>query len=406
MKSIIIHKRNAGFHVLLAASLVFGPVAADAVGFRLPNQDPDAIARGNAFVATADNPSAIYYNPAGITQLEGQNIRAGMYLVSGGYDFTSPSGQTVRANSDFQPVPQLYYVFSPEDFPLSFGLGFYAPYGLALDWGQNSPFSTEAEKGNLTYFTINPVVAWKILPALSIAIGPTINYSSADFQRAIGLMPGDQFRLKGEGWDYGFNAGLRWQPHEKWAFGISYRSPTTVDYRGTAATTPSPPFPASVSTSASIHFPQFVVGGVSFRPTEDWNFEFDLDWADWDSVKQILIQNTAFGPQALPLNYRSSFMYEFGVTRQLGKGYFASLGYFYSENSSPDQNFNPIIPDTALHLGSAGFGRKGKHWDWTVAYQFGFNPGREVTGDVTSPLANGTYRVFNQGINIAATFKF
>ncbi|MGV3756131.1 MAG: hypothetical protein ACO1QS_12175 [Verrucomicrobiota bacterium] len=42
--------------------------SAHAVAFRLPNQDPEGIARGNAFVATADNPSAIYYNPAGITQ--------------------------------------------------------------------------------------------------------------------------------------------------------------------------------------------------------------------------------------------------------------------------------------------------------------------------------------------------
>jgi hypothetical protein len=34
-------------------------------GFRLPNQNPEAIARGNAFVATADNPGD-HYNPAGI----------------------------------------------------------------------------------------------------------------------------------------------------------------------------------------------------------------------------------------------------------------------------------------------------------------------------------------------------
>src|ERR1017187_6469972 len=153
-------------------------------GFCLPDQDAFATARGNAFVATADNPSAIYYNPAGITQLDGQNVRAGLYLVSGGYEFVSPSGAKVTANSDFLPVPQLYYVFSPEELPLSFGLGVYAPYGLALDWGQNSPLSTEAQKGSLTYLTINPVVAWKITPELSIAIGPTINYSEADFQRS------------------------------------------------------------------------------------------------------------------------------------------------------------------------------------------------------------------------------
>ena len=47
--------------------LLLLPAVARADGFRLPNQDPEAIARGNAFTATADNPSAIYYNPAGIT---------------------------------------------------------------------------------------------------------------------------------------------------------------------------------------------------------------------------------------------------------------------------------------------------------------------------------------------------
>ena len=41
-----------------------------------------------------------------------------------------------------------------------------------------------------------------------------------------------------------------------------------------------------------------------------------------------------------------------------------------------------------------------------MAYQFGYNSGREVTGDKSFPSANGTYKVFNQGINVAATFKF
>lgn len=380
--------------------------SAQGVGYRLPNQDPDAIARGNAFVATADDPSAIYYNPAGISQLEGVNVRAGVYVVSPGYEFEAPNGTKVNAKSDLQPVPQFYATYSPQDFPLSFGLGVYAPYGLSLDWGPNTPFATEAEKGQLTYLTINPVVAWKILPNLSVAIGPTINYSDASFQHPIGLLPGDQLKLTGNGWDYGFNAGIMWQPHEKWVLGINYRYATTVEYHGTAETTPSPPLPASTSSTASIRFPQFVVGGISFRPTKDWNFEFDLDWADWSSVHDIPIQGTAFGNIALPLNYRSSFMYEFGATRQLGRGYFLSAGYFYSENSSPSQDFNPIIPDTILHLGSLGVGHKGKRWDWTVAYHFGYNPGREVTGDQSYPLANGTYRVFNNAFNLAATVKF
>ena len=45
------------------------PVTGFALGIRIADQDARATARGNAFTATADNPSAIYYNPAGITQL-------------------------------------------------------------------------------------------------------------------------------------------------------------------------------------------------------------------------------------------------------------------------------------------------------------------------------------------------
>jgi long-chain fatty acid transport protein len=261
-----------------------------------------------------------------------------------------------------------------------------------------------AEKGSLVYLSFNPVIAWKICRTLSIGIGPTINYSQATLQQAVPFGSG-QFKVDGDGVDYGFNVGILWQPHPMWSFGASYRSETDINYQGTGSQTFGPPFPPSTSTSASIKFPQFVVGGVSFRPTTNWNFEFDLDWADWSSVKQISFQNTPFGNVTLPLNFRSSFMYEFGVTRQLGKGYFASVGYIYNENSSPDANFNPIIPDSSLQLGSIGFGRHGQRWDWAIAYHFGYNGGRTVQNDA-NVTADGTYKAFNNAFDVAATYKF
>lgn len=383
-------------------TLSFGSTA-KAVGIRLPNQDPEAIARGDAFVATADNPSAIYYNPAGITQLEGQNLRAGLYLISPGVTFKPPGGASVEADSAFQPVPQLYYVNTLKNLPLSFGLGVYAPYGLALDWGNNVPFRTAATSGELKYLCFNPVVAWKISPSLSIAIGPTINYSTADLKRGISpLNPADEFRAEGEDTAFGFNAGIRWQPHEKWAFGLNYRAATTMEYQGTSEAFPY--FPAT-DTTAKMNFPQFVVGGVSFRPNEKWNLEFDLDWTDWSDLKGIEFQGTLPGPFTLPLNYRSSLIYDFGVTRQLGDGYFASVGYIYSENSSPDTDFNPLIADGNLHLGSIGLGHRGERWDWAVGYHFAFNGSREVSGN-TNPSVDGTYRVLNHAFNLAVTLKF
>ena len=384
---------------------LMSPAQLSAVGFRLPHQDPEAIARGDAFAATADNPSAIYYNPAGITQLEGDNIRAGIYVISADTKYTSPSGVTARTDNSPQPVPQLYYVHSFANTPISAGLGIYAPYGLSLDWGNNTPFNTIAESGSLVYLCFNPVIAWKPFHTLSIAIGPTINYSQAKLKQAIPFL-GGQSEFYGDGTDFGFNAGILWQPHPMWSFGVNYHSATRVDYKGSASQSFGPPFPASVSSSAAIDFPQFVVGGISFRPTTNWNFEFDLDWTEWSDVKTIALANTPFGtPPPITLDYQSSFIYEFGVTRQLGKGFFASIGYIYNENSSPDANFNPLIPDADLHLGSIGFGRHGKHWDWAIAYHFAYNGGHTVQND-SNALADGTYKTFNNAFNVAATFKF
>ena len=388
--------------LLGAACSLISPLRA--VSFRLPNQDPEAIARGNAFAATADNPSAIYYNPAGITQLKGQNASIGLYLVSAGTEFESATGAKAKTDTSFQPVPQLYYVFTPKDSPVSFGFGVYAPYGLSLDWGDSPPFRTSAQKGKVLYASANPVVAWQIHPSLSIGIGPTLNYSEAEFKRGISpLNPADQFRFKGDGVDFGFNAGLMWKPHEQWALGVNYRYLTTVNYEGHSEA--SPYFPRT-TTSASLRFPQYVVAGISFRATENWNLEVDIDWTDWDNVNQSVFRGTSFGDVPLVFNYRSSFMYEFGVTRKLDHGYFVSAGYFYSENSSPDANFNPLVPDSNLHLGSIGFGHKGSRWDWALAYHFGYNGGggRVVTG--STPDVNGTYRTLNHAFNLSAGLKF
>ena len=47
---------------------------AAAAGFAVLQQGTAAMAQGNAFVAEADDPSAIFYNPAGLTQLKRPEI--------------------------------------------------------------------------------------------------------------------------------------------------------------------------------------------------------------------------------------------------------------------------------------------------------------------------------------------
>ena len=95
-ESVMINRRNI---LRLLAMLVSGALAmkASANGFGLADQDAFATARGEAFVATADNPSAIYYNPAGITQLEGNNLRGGIYGIYLDSSYSPPSSAPTTA---------------------------------------------------------------------------------------------------------------------------------------------------------------------------------------------------------------------------------------------------------------------------------------------------------------------
>jgi long-chain fatty acid transport protein len=393
-------------HALLFLCLLL-PAGADAVGFRLPSQDAEAVARGNAFVATADTPSAIYYNPAGITQIKSQAAEAGLYVVNVGVKYDSPTGAHVENKSAFQPVPEIYYVHSLKDSKLSYGVGLYVPYGLSIKYPDDNPFRTLAIEGSLQYITLNPVVAWQILPTLSIGGGPTFNYSEVYFKRGIGFTKGDYFKFRGNDFDMGFNAGIHWQPLETLSFGAKYHYLTTENYGGHSE---AKPYSGSVPTSAEIRFPQFVVVGVSYRPTPDWNFEVNVDWTDWDNLDQIVFKGTAGGNQVFPLNWKSSYMYEFGVTRYLPNNWYVSAGYFFSENSIPDRNYNPIVPDGDLHLPSLGFGHKGERWNWAVAYHFAINKTRTVENSQTTSLvgqtADGSYRFLNQALTASLTMKF
>lgn len=386
---------------LLCGLSLIQPPTAGAVGLRLPNQDPEAIARGNAFVATADNPSAIYYNPAGITQLQGDQVRAGLYVISADTEFTSSlTGGKAHTDTTPQVVPQLHYVHTFKKAPISLGLGVYAPFGLGLEWKDKPVFDSFAHEGSMLYATVSPVIAWRAHPTFSIAVGPTISYSDVKLESA-------SFKFRGDDVGLGFKAGMLWQPHRQWSFGASYQSGTDLEYSGHSSSQLIP-LPRS-STTADAHFPQFVVAGVSFRPTTNWNFEFDLDWTDWDSLNSITFQRSFYSP-VFAFNYTSSLMYEFGVTRQLGKGWYASVGYIYSENSSPDADYSPLVNDDNLHLGSVGFGHRGQRWDWAFGYHFAYNGSRTVTGSNSGTpfagAADGTYKTFNNAFNVAVTFKF
>jgi len=413
---------NAFFSSLFLASCL--PLAASAGGFRLPDQDAFATARGEAFVATADNASAIFYNPAGIAQLEGQDIRGGLYGIDINTTFHSPAppagnGGSFGNEKNLHAVPQFFYTLSHTNLPVAFGLGIYSPYGLSSEWPDNTGFRTVGTQASLTYITINPAVAFKLSRNFSIGGGITVNYADADLQQ--GLLPfpyNNSFELKGNGWAVGYNLGLLWKPIEQVSFGASFHSATKVNLTGQTETTFTGVLPAPIynSTSAEFPFPLNVVFGVSYRPTPKWNLEFDADYTDWSTLGTVNAQQSApivpLGiPQNVPItfNWQPSWYYEFGATRYFDNGWQVSAGYIFNESAVPDANYNPVVADVDRHFFSIGTGFKGRHFDFDVAYQLGYGPAQTVNGSApsaTGQTADGSYKFISQAVLLTLGWHF
>jgi long-chain fatty acid transport protein len=415
------------FNLVATAVLTLAPPLIHGAGFDLPDQDAFVIGRGMAFVATADNPSAIYFNPAGITQLKHSNLRLGVYGLDIDETYKSPAGNTYRNENQLHAVPQFFYTYGLEDLPLSFGLGVYSPYGLSSHWPQDTGFRTVATEGRITYETINPVVAWQIIPSLSVAAGLTVNYCDMDLRQGLfwPTQPYDGFDFKGDGWAAGYNLGLLWKPLEKISFGVSFRSPTSIDLKGNTTAynnvvVPYPPpytipaFSHASAANANFSFPLNAIVGVSYRPTPKWNLEFNADYTDWDTLGTVTVkQSTPFPilPANVPLtlNWQSSWYYEFGATRYFDNGWHVSAGYIFNENSVPDAHYEPIVGDLDRHFLSIGTGFKGKQFDFDIAYQFGYGPTRTVSGSALSAAgqsADGQYDFISHAIAISVGWRF
>ena len=179
--------------------------------------------------------------------------------------------------------------------------------------------------------------------------------------------------------------------------------------------------PAQRNASANFTFPLTTVFGVSYRPTPKWNIEFDANYTDWNSFDTVTIEQSP-PPLSKPftnnipvnLDWQASWMYEFGVTRYFDNGWHASAGFVYNENSVPNDYYTPLAADLDRYFFSVGAGRKGKMFDFDVAYQFGYGPAHTVTGSTPSSTpgqfagesADGTYHFISHAVMLTVGMHF
>src|SRR5690606_22750504 len=131
-----------------------------------------------AFAAQADDPSAIYYNAAGITQLEGTQVLGGFtFIYAPGSEF-EPSAQFSFAPDTTNPVaarsadaagkiftlPTLFATTKVGD-RTAIGFGLYVPFGLQVDWpddwdGRNITTFDSIRATYLDFVVAHDVLPW------------------------------------------------------------------------------------------------------------------------------------------------------------------------------------------------------------------------------------------------------
>ena len=357
---------------------------------RIQGQGAAASAMGNAFAAQADDPSALHYNPAGMTQLQGLQFMAGALIAGGSTDFTSPTGVTAKGDRNgtvaWPPPAHTYITANLKDLgltalgDLSAGIGLTVPFGSLTRWPNDGPFRTATTFNTLPLLDIKPTLAYKATENLSLGLGADIYTFSGLFGEGhaerqsiwpggLGIPAGSKVELSGKDTAAGFNASLLYtalrnadgKPLAN--IGIVYRSQATLHLSGALLANG-----AKVSDArATLVLPQIITGAIAIWPVRtserEWKLEMDVDYVGWKSVRNLDVTLGNGVTIAQPQNWRSTYAvmlgteYKWLALESLPNWEVAlRAGYTNQQNQMPDLTFDPGIPSADLHIVGGGIG--------------------------------------------------
>lgn len=404
----------------LVVIFVFLPHISFASGFRIGTQGAKATGMGNAFVATADDPSAIVYNPAGIADQVGTNVYLGTTAIIPSTRYEDPSGVSDETEAQtFYPS----HLYISSDFgikDMAFGLGIFSPFGLGTKWGKDSPLRYAATESKIETVSINPTVAYRLFP--SVSVGIALNYMTSKLlmenmvnQSIVGGSDGElSCKADGDGW--GYNIGLLFTPHEKVRIGATYRSSVKVDYDGTAtlsniAPALQPLFGGSsykTDAKTAIEFPAIFGVGVAYKPTERLTLEVDTEWTGWSSYnsQDVDLKNevaaAGFVDASQKKDWRDTWAVKVGAEYKATDNLSLRAGYAYDKTPAPDKTLDPRLPDSDQQDASVGIGYKIGRVTIDAAYMAVFYKDR----DVSNSIASGEYKSFAHFVGVSAGYRF
>lgn len=352
--------------VLAVASALAGASGmASAAGFALIEQSGSGM--GNAYAgaaATAEDASTVFFNPAGMSQIQGMQISAAGHLIDLSAKFhnsgsskpaaivTNPLGGEGGDAGDLALVPNFYFVM-PIGSQLNFGVGINTPFGLATEYDDDWMGRFQGIKSELLTININPSLSFKVSDSFSIGAGLNYQVLDTELTNAVVLGANTEGRAKLEADDdaWGWNAGVLFLPTPSTKIGASYRS--KLDYTLEGTTTVTNAAGATVSavsgaTHADVTLPDSFSISLAQKLSDKWELLADVSFTRWSEINQIDIVNSTNGTlrDRLVLDFDDTYRYSIGANYKLDESWTLKGGVAFDESPVKGANSRSVrLPD-------------------------------------------------------------
>jgi len=430
---------ESAFFIAFVISLCISKnVCAD--GFRIPGLSAEAMSRGEAVVASVSDASAVWYNPAALTNSGKMNLSLNLNNMFIPSKYTDLLNREEKNQRSYFPLIGAYFGSNIGTKNYAVGLGINTPFGLATEYSKTSAFRYITTGGEISLINFNPTVAYRIHPTFSIGVGLDYYYSTVELRQqyswaAVGVslglgsaFPDGSVTVQGKGDGFGFNTGFLFQPAPEHSIGLTYRSQVVVKYADKKAELTNIPvalqgsFPAgtgnvyATGAKTAIRFPDIIAFGYAFRPSKKWILEIGGQWTNWDDVRSIditLDQPIAvlFPNSSNKLDWKNSFAIRTGVEYQYTDNFSVSGGFFSDKSPTNEATYSPLVPDGDHHVFSMG--AKYRYGNFTFQLplvgmiQTGTDSiNNQVTDATGTQNVNGKYSLYIVQLGVGVNYQF
>lgn len=434
--------RTSFSKALLAVAIASASTVTQASGFALIDQS--ASGQGSAYAGAAaigEDASTIYFNPAAMTRLSGQQIViAGhaiaveaKYTDTGSTGVTGPNSTTDEVGF----VPNFYYAAELNNVVV--GVGVNVPFGLATEYDAGWIGRYHALRSEITSININPSIAWKTSDKVSVGFGLSIQYIELELTNNLNSNaicggtcgPGttdSHLKLDGDSTEIGWNTGILIELDEKSRIGIAYRSAIKHEVSGNADYTldanlaaalpgfsipPGYKFLEDTPLKATAELPETFSFSFAGEVAPKWTALFDWTWTGWSSLDTVVIRQVGGLPgqePSLDLEYKNSNRYSVGINYQHNDKLIYRGGLAFDETPirSPEQT-SARIPGNDRKWLSLGAGyAPSSSWSFDIAYSHLFIDDTSInnTNNTTGETLTGTYESSVDILSAQANFFF